>query len=131
MATYELEPIHPNLHGYYSPELAPVLTIQPGDSVHFRTLDAGWSVYDHADPFTQPPKVPHDRSHGPGHALCGPVAIAGAQPGMTLAVHITDIQPAHRGFSCGGGFPSYWNEDMGSGLSSACSMPVILQPILR
>jgi acetamidase/formamidase len=113
MASHILEPTPATLHGHYSPDLAPVLTIQPGDTVHIRTLDAGWSIYDHADPFTQPPKVPRDFDRDPGHALCGPIAIAGAQPGMTLAVHITDVRSAHRGFSCGGGFPSYWNERLG------------------
>jgi len=32
---------------------------------------------------------------------------------MTLAVHLTAIRTAHRGFSCGGGFHSYWNERLG------------------
>jgi acetamidase/formamidase len=29
---------------------------------------------------------------------------------MILVVQILDIRTAHRGFSCGGGFRSYWNE---------------------
>ncbi len=110
MATHILEPVPSTIHGHYSPDLPPVLTIQSGDTVHFRTLDAGWSVYDHPDPFTVPPKVPHDRARDPGHALCGPITIVGAQPGMTLVVQIMEIQTAHRGFSCGGGFSSYWNK---------------------
>lgn len=39
---YTIEPEPTTLHGHYAPELPPVLTIQPGDSVRFRTLDAGW-----------------------------------------------------------------------------------------
>lgn len=113
MATYSIEPNTETLHGHYSPELPPVLTIQAGDTVHFCTLDAGWSVYDHADPFTQPPKEPRDRERDPGHALCGPVAITGAQPGMTLVVHLSEIRTARRGFSCAGGYNSYWNERLG------------------
>src|SRR6188508_410020 len=110
MAAHNLEPTLDTLHGHYSPDLPPVLTILPGDTVHIRTLDAGWSIYNYADPFTIPPKVPHDRERDPGHALCGPIAITGAHPGMTLVVQITDIRTAHRGFSCAGGFTSYWNE---------------------
>lgn len=110
MADHSLEPTLDTLHGHYSPDLPPILTIQPGDTVHFRTLDAGWSIFDYADPFTIPPKIPHDRERDPGHALCGPIAIAGAQPGMTLLAQITEIRTAHRGFSCGGGYNSYWNE---------------------
>jgi acetamidase/formamidase len=110
MAIHRLEPTPDTLHGHYSPDLPPVLTIQPGDTVHVRTLDAGWSVYDYPDPFTTPPKVPHDRERDPGHALCGPIAIAGAHPGMTLVVQLLEIRTAQRGFSCGGGFRNYWNE---------------------
>jgi acetamidase/formamidase len=113
MATYTLDSEPTTLHGHYSPDLRPVLTIQPGDTVQFRTLDAGWSVFDHTDPFTLPPKVPHDRDRDPGHALCGPIAIAGARPGMTLVVRLMEIRPARRGFSVGGGFSSYWNERLG------------------
>lgn len=113
MASYLLEPTSTTLHGHYSPDLPPVLTIQSGDTVHFRTLDAGWSQYNHADPFTQPAKVDRDFDRDPGHALCGPIEIAGAQPGMILAVQLAEIRTAHRGFSCGGGFRSYWNERLG------------------
>ena len=98
MATHRLEPAPNTLHGHYSTDIPPVLTIQAGDTVDFRTLDAGWSIYDHLDPFTTPPKVPHDRERDPGHALCGPIAIAGAHPGMTLVVQILDIRTAHRAF---------------------------------
>ena len=38
--TYALEPEMRTLHGYFSPELAPILTIDPGDSVVYKTLDA-------------------------------------------------------------------------------------------
>lgn len=113
MTTYQLDPTPESLHGHYSQELSPVLTICPGDTVHIRTLDAGWSVYEYDDPFGAPPKVPHDRQRDPGHALCGPIAIQGAHPGMTLVVHLLEITPARRGFSCGGGFPSYWNQRLG------------------
>jgi acetamidase/formamidase len=113
MATFTLDPEPTTLHGHYSPNLPPVLTIQPGDTVQFRTLDADWSSFDHTDPFTQPPKVAHDRERDPGHALCGPVAIMGARPGMTLVVRLTEIRPAGRGFSTAGGFVSYWNERFG------------------
>jgi acetamidase/formamidase len=110
MTTHILEPTPATLHGHYSPELAPVLRIQPGDTVHVRTLDAGWSRFDEPDPFTLPPKVPRDRERDPGHALCGPIFIAGARPGRTLVVHISEVRTAQRAFSCGGGFQSYWNE---------------------
>ena len=42
--THTLEPELRTLHGYLSRELAPILTIDPGDSVVYKTLEAGWHV---------------------------------------------------------------------------------------
>ena len=33
-----------NLHGYFSRDLAPVLTVDPGDSVRISVPNAGWRV---------------------------------------------------------------------------------------
>ncbi len=41
MATYQIRPERTTLHGAFSRDLPPVLTIQPGDTVRFQTLDAG------------------------------------------------------------------------------------------
>ncbi len=113
MAIHYVNPDEKSLHGHFSPDLAPILTIQPGDTVIYRTLDAGWNEYDLADPFSRPAKIPHDRERDSGHALCGPIAIVGAQPGMTLAIHLKAIRSGTHGFSVGGGFQSYWNERLG------------------
>ena len=43
MTTYQIEPERRTLHGTFWPELPPVLTIAPGDTVEYRTLDAGWA----------------------------------------------------------------------------------------
>lgn len=107
MATYSIEPDEHTLHGFFSPDLPPVLTIEPGDTVRFRTLDAGWGL----EPFTTftPPEPPTRRRattavEGPiGHALCGPVAIRGAEPGMTLAVRIDSLRPGAWGWTWAGG----------------------------
>ena len=32
------------LHGHFSRDLEPVLTVDPGDSVRFSTPDAGWHL---------------------------------------------------------------------------------------
>ena len=48
MTTYTIEPDHSMLHGSFSREYPPVLTIDSGDTLHYRTLDAGW----HLGPFT-------------------------------------------------------------------------------
>jgi acetamidase/formamidase len=93
MAIYTIEPDERTLHGFFSVELPPVLTIDPGDTVRFRTLDAGWGL----EPPTAP-GVPRREAMpqlaGPrGHALCGPVAVRGTEPGMTLAVRVDAVEP--------------------------------------
>ena len=50
MAIHKIEPERRTLHGVFSRELPPVLTIEPGDTVEFRTLDAGWGL----EPFVSP-----------------------------------------------------------------------------
>jgi acetamidase/formamidase len=87
MALYTLEPEAGTLHGSFSRELTPILTINPGDTVRYRTLDAGWNVsppkgQDRNKWHTFPDRDPErDR----GHALIGPIAIRGAKPGMYLS----------------------------------------------
>jgi acetamidase/formamidase len=88
MALHEIDYGTETLHGYFSRDIPPVLRIDPGDTVRFRTLDARFGMYS-----------PHEHEHfshlrkeGMVHALCGPVAIHGAKPGMTLAVHIDELR---------------------------------------
>jgi len=116
MAIYTVEPERRMLHGHFSRDLPPILTIDSGDTVRFRTLDAGWNLeprrttkYDE-----QPAKfVPRDTELDSGHALCGPIAIRGAEPGMTLAVEINDVRPGAWGFTAVGGWPHPVNERLG------------------
>ena len=51
MTRHPLEPDERTLHDHFSRDLEPVLEIEPGDSVSFRTLDAGW----HREPLREPP----------------------------------------------------------------------------
>jgi acetamidase/formamidase len=110
---FTLEPDARTLHGYFSAERPPVLTVDPGDSVRFRTLDAGWS----AGPFTggSYPDRPRVPGYEPdfGHALVGPVAVRGARPGMTLAVRVVEVVPGRWGSTVAGGWPSVLNKRYG------------------
>lgn len=88
---HEVTPSRRTLHGHFSAELDPVLTIDSGDTVRFETLDAGWNL----EPCRSQVHDEHPRRFEPrepgrddGHALCGPVAVRGARTGMTLAVRI-------------------------------------------
>ena len=110
MATYKIEPDEETLHGFFSPELRPILTIDEGDTVHFKTIDAEWGLENFTvttfDPEGGPPPrlTASTKVEGPmGHALCGPVFIRGAEPGMTLAIKIDSIQPGAWGWTAAGG----------------------------
>lgn len=116
MTIHTIEPERATLHGQFSRDLPPILTIAPGDTVRYRTLDAGWNLEPRTSPVPaeRPRKfAPRDPVRDKGHANCGPIAIAGAEPGMTLAVHINTVRPATWGWTSAGGWSSTVNERLG------------------
>lgn len=116
MAFYQVEPERRTLHGKFSRDLPPCLTVNPGDTVRFQTLDAGWNIEPRTSTIlTERPQKfePRDRERDAGHALCGPVFIEGAQPGMTLEIEIGEIRPGTWGWSCAGGWDSPLNRQLG------------------
>ena len=74
MTTYSIEPVREALHGSFSREYPAILTIDSGDTIRFRTLNASWILNLSEDP----PKrfEPRLKERDAGHALCGPVAIS-------------------------------------------------------
>ena len=116
MTVYTIEPEQKTLHGAFSRDLTPVLTIEPGDTVRFRTLDADWNLAPRQSTrYAEKPRqfFPRPPGQEQGHALCGPVAIRGAEPGMTLAVHINTVCPGAWGFTAVGGWPHAVNTRLG------------------
>ena len=103
-----------NLHGHFSRDLSPVLEIDPGDTVRFECLDAGWGLGPHSGSAggqeTFPGRHPELDS---GHALTGPVYVRGAEPGMTLAVQIDGLVVGGWGTTVAGGWTCEWNERLG------------------
>jgi acetamidase/formamidase len=100
MATYTIEPERRTLHGKFSREFPPTLTIDSGDTVRFRTLDAGWGLEPRISREIPNKKFePRDEERDSGHALCGPIAIRNAQPGMTLEVQINEVRPGTWGWT--------------------------------
>ena len=134
MAIHVIEPERSTLHGRFSSELAPVLTIDPGDTVHYRTLDAGWNLEPRRStrPADAPRKFPgREPGRDDGHALCGPVAIRGAAPGMTLGVRIDDLRPGTWGWTVAGGWSSPLNERLGVAQSDPTFLLWDLDPDAR
>jgi acetamidase/formamidase len=110
VAVHHLEPETGTVHGQFNSDLAPILTIDPGDTVHYRTLMAGW--------WEEPPTTddrprrrlsPAEGVPSNGHCLVGPVAIRGAEPGMTLVVRIDRVDPGTWGVTNAGGWDSHVN----------------------
>ena len=116
MAFYTLAPEVDTLHGAFSRDMAPVLTVEPGDTVRFRTLDAGWNLEPRRSTRyeDQPRKFsPRPPGQETGHALTGPIAVRGAEPGTTLGIHIGSVRPGAWGYTAVGGWPHYINSRLG------------------
>jgi acetamidase/formamidase len=114
MAQYTIEPERRTLHGHFSRDLAPVLTIEPGDTVVYRTLDAGWGLEaTTALDVERRHFEPRVKGRDDGHALCGPVAIRGAEPGMTLEIRINEVVLGSHGATFAGFAGSEINRRLG------------------
>lgn len=114
---HTLEPERRTLHGHFSRDLPPILTIDPVDTVRYRTLDAGWGKepYKGGDYDLRQKVFETDPELDNGHALIGPVFVRGAKPGMTLEIRIDDIRPGMWGGCLAGGWNGSFNQQLGIG----------------
>jgi acetamidase/formamidase len=85
------------LHFAWDNSLPPVLEIEPGTTVTIDTWDA--SGHQVQRTWTSADANKRVRRPGVGHALTGPIAIRGAQPGQTLQVEIREVRPAAWGYT--------------------------------
>jgi acetamidase/formamidase len=82
-----------------SRDTPPVLRIEPGDRVAVESLDAWGHLERQATPGAVTPyRFPSRR----GHALTGPIEVAGAVPGDVLAVRFESLEPADWGWTRAG-----------------------------
>ncbi len=108
MSTFECP--YDALHRAWDNSLPAALTIEPGDTVTFATVDASDGEVAPPSWATDKPS-PRERGTrradgGRGHPMCGPVAVRGARPGDILVVEVLDIAPREWGwtaFRAGGG----------------------------
>ena len=110
MAHHEIPLERRTLHGHFSRDLEPILTVDPGDSIAFACLNAGWR--DAAGERFEP-RAPHGDERDAGHALIGPVEIRGARAGQTLEVRIDEVRIGSWGVTDAGGHPTPLNERLG------------------
>lgn len=114
MRIHGLEPDRDTLHGAFFRDMPPALTVDSGDTVVFRTLEAGWRLEpppDSGDEYFFEDYRPEWR--GDGHALCGPVEVRGARPGTTLEVKIGELRPGLWGRTFAGGAHRELNKRLG------------------
>lgn len=128
MATHTIAPERRTLHGTFSRDDDPVLVIEPGDTVRFQTLVAGWWLEPETASGEERRRFePRDPERDRGHPLCGPVAIRGAEPGMTLEVRIGELRVGRWGWTGAGGFASQINERLGV-VDQRASLNWVLDP---
>lgn len=122
MAFHTIKPERRTLHGHFSSDLPPVLEIESGDTVRFTTLDCGWGLGPQ-DGGGEPRDTfgPRDAELDFGHALCGPVAIIGAQPEMTLEIQVGEIRTGGWGWTEAGGWDHEVNRRLGL-VEDACKL---------
>jgi len=109
---HELSLERQTLHGHFSRDLPPVLEVAPGDSVRFRVLNAGWRWHPDRDFFDE-----RDPELDDGHALVGPITVAGARAGGVLSVRIDELRPHDWGVTFGDGELFSWSLDADAGVA--------------
>ncbi|ERM18016.1 acetamidase/formamidase family protein [Brevibacillus laterosporus] len=113
MAIYTIQPKRSTLHGSFSREASPILTIQSGDTVRFETLDADWNAGPEQANGRRVEFCTRKHPQDSGHALIGPLYIADAKAGQSLAIHINELRVGTWGWSQGGEFSSAVNKRLG------------------
>lgn len=107
MTLHEIPLERRTLHGHFSRDLEPVLTIDSGDTIAFSTLPSGW--------FVAPGErfEPRDEELDAGHALVGPVEVRGARAGHVLEVGIDRVVAGAWGWNAAGGWQTPLNDRLG------------------
>jgi acetamidase/formamidase len=90
MTEHQLEPAPETTADVFSRDRPPVLTVDPGDTIVMRSLDASGHLARQQSPGEETPRM--FTAHR-GHCLTGPVAVRGAAPGDVLAVHLVSLRP--------------------------------------
>ena len=111
MAEHRLEPEPGTVTDVISWDRRPVLTIDAGDTVFARSLDAAGHLAPQRTPGDEQPLMLPERR---GHCLLGPIAVAGTRAGQVLAVHVRELRPANWGYTVAGGRDNILNRRLGT-----------------
>ncbi len=98
MTEHQLGPTSDTTANFFSRDLSPVLTVDPGDTVVVRSLDASGFLARQQSPGEEQPTM-FPRAEWRGHCLTGPIAVRGAEPGDVLAVRLNSLRPDDWGWT--------------------------------
>ncbi len=90
MTVHHLEPTTDTTVDVFSRDHAAVLTVDPGDTIVVRSLDASGYLEPQREPGQAMPTM---FAASRGHCLTGPIAVTGALPGMALAIRLASLEP--------------------------------------
>jgi acetamidase/formamidase len=107
VALHEIPLERRTLHGHFSRDLEPILTVEPGDTIAFNTLDSGWHVSpgEHFEPRVE--------ELDGGHALIGPVEVRGVRAGQVLEVGIERVVVGTWGWCAAADWSTPLNDRLG------------------
>jgi acetamidase/formamidase len=95
------------LHGHFSGDLEPVVTIDSGDTIAFACPNAGWWLS------SEERFEARDAELDRGHALVGPVEVRNARAGQTLEVGVQSVRVGLWGVTEAGGWQTDLNDRLG------------------
>ncbi|MCS7477890.1 acetamidase/formamidase family protein [Umezawaea endophytica] len=110
MTVHDLHPEPGTTTDVFDPDARPALTVDPGDTVVARSLDASGFLERQRTPGERRPTMFEGRR---GHCLTGPVEVRGAEPGTVLAVHVVSAVPGDWGWTVAGGKDNALNRALG------------------
>jgi acetamidase/formamidase len=110
MAEHRLDPTPDTVTDVFSRDLPPVLTVDPGDTLVVRSLDASGHLERQTTPGESKPKM---ITESRGHCLAGPIAVRGAEPGMMLAVRLSALRPDEWGWTVSAAADTPLNQRLG------------------
>lgn len=101
-----------NLHASFCKDYTPILTVNSGDTVMVTTPDIGFGYAEEKGD----PRVlfqSREKETAWGHPVIGPIKVAEAKQGMTLAIKLLEIEPSWYGWNCAGGKENWQNHVLG------------------
>ena len=97
MTRHQLDPSPSTTADVFSRDLPPVLTVDPGDTIVLRSLNASGHLEPQTFPGEKAPTMASKKRSG--HCLTGPIAVRGAVPGGVLAVRFISLRPDTWGYT--------------------------------